>query len=69
MHSLCAQDKKRYNTYLRRCLQGFADAQEGMGETDSAVLMEIAELNAYDGQKAPWENLIPRKRKEILEYI
>ena len=66
MRILCQQDKKRYNTYLRRCLQALADAQEGMGERDSAVLAEIAALTAYDGQKAPWENLIPQKRREIL---
>lgn len=67
MRALCEQDKKRYNTYLRRCLQGLADAQEGMGVTDHEVLQEIADLKAYDGQKAPWENLIPQKRREILQ--
>ncbi len=69
MRSLCAQDIKRYNTYLRRCLQGLADAQEGMGKKDCAVLTEIDNLKAYDGQKAPWENLIPQKRREILKEL
>ena len=67
MRELCAQDKKRYNTYLRRCLQALADAQEGMGQVDESVLQEISDLRAYDGQRAPWENIIPKKRREVLQ--